>query len=80
MGSNVVNADRIRSGLLTGNLVAARSKARGPGGPDYLGGNLLGKEVRAYDMAQAFANLALAERTAGAVLIVDAGNFAAELQ
>ena len=78
--SNAVNADRIRSGLLTDEMVAARSKARGLSEADYMGGNLLGEEVRATDVAQAFVSLALAERTTGAVLTVDGGNIAAALR
>ena len=78
--SNAVNADRIRSGLLTDDMVATRSKARGLSEADYMGGNLLGAEVRASDVAQAFVSLALAERTTGAVLTVDGGNIAAALR
>ena len=78
--SNAVNADRIRSGLLTDEMVAARSTARGLTEADYMGGNLLGAEVRASDVAQAFVSLALAERTTGAVLTVDGGNIAAAVR
>ena len=52
--SNAVNADRIRSGLLTDEMIAQRSKARGLSEADYMGGNLLGLEVTAEDVAQAF--------------------------
>src|SRR5262249_44875789 len=45
--ANAVNADRIRSGLLTDDMIAARSKARGLTEADYMGGNLLGREVTA---------------------------------
>src|SRR5205085_5495637 len=38
--ANAVNADRIRSGLLTDDMVAARSKARGLSEADYMAGNL----------------------------------------
>ena len=78
--ANAVNADRIRSGLLTDDMVAARSQARGLSEADYMGGNLLGEEVRASDVAQAFVSLALAERTTGAILTVDGGNIAAALR
>ena len=78
--SNAVNADRIRSGLLTDEMVAARAGARGLTEADYMGGNLLGAEVRASDVAQAFVSLALAERTTGAVLTVDGGNIAAAVR
>jgi NAD(P)-dependent dehydrogenase (short-subunit alcohol dehydrogenase family) len=75
--SNAVNADRIRSGLLTGALIKKRAKARGVTEQDYLAGNLLGREVLAEDVAEAFVSLALARKTTGAVLTVDGGNIAA---
>jgi len=75
--SNAVNADRIRSGLLTGALIKKRAKARGVTEHDYLAGNLLGREVLAEDVAEAFVSLALARKTTGAVLTVDGGNIAA---
>jgi len=78
--SNAVNADRIRSGLLTDQMVKARSTARGVSEHDYMAGNLLGLEVTAEDVAQAFVALALAEKTTGAVLTVDGGNIAAALR
>ena len=60
--SNAVNADRIRSGLLTDEMIAQRSKARGLSEADYMGGNLLGLEVTADDVAQAFVSLAKAHQ------------------
>ncbi|HZP71319.1 MAG TPA: bifunctional aldolase/short-chain dehydrogenase [Pseudolabrys sp.] len=78
--SNAVNADRVRSGLLTGTLVRQRAKARGISETDYLAGNLLGREVLADDVANAFVGLALASKTSGAVLTVDGGNIAAALR
>jgi rhamnose utilization protein RhaD (predicted bifunctional aldolase and dehydrogenase)/NAD(P)-dependent dehydrogenase (short-subunit alcohol dehydrogenase family) len=78
--SNAVNADRIRSGLLTDEMVAQRSKARGLSEADYMGGNLLGLEVTADDVAQAFVSLAKARKTTGAVVTVDGGNIAAALR
>jgi NAD(P)-dependent dehydrogenase (short-subunit alcohol dehydrogenase family) len=75
--SNAVNADRIRSGLLTDELIAARSTARGLSEKDYMSGNLLGQEVTADDVAAAFVSLALAKKTTGAILTVDGGNIAA---
>jgi rhamnose utilization protein RhaD (predicted bifunctional aldolase and dehydrogenase)/NAD(P)-dependent dehydrogenase (short-subunit alcohol dehydrogenase family) len=78
--SNGVNADRIRSGLLTGEMIAARSKARGLSEADYMGGNLLKAEVRVEDVARAFVALAKAERTTGHVETVDGGNIAAALR
>ena len=78
--SNAVNADRIRSGLLTQAMVAERSKARGLSEADYMGGNLLAQEVTAEDVAQAFLSLALATKTTAAVHSVDGGNIAAALR
>ncbi|GEP55653.1 bifunctional aldolase/short-chain dehydrogenase [Reyranella soli] len=78
--SNAVNADRIRSGLLTDQMIAERSKKRGLTEADYMGGNLLGLEVTAADVAQAFVSLAKATKTTGAVVTVDGGNIAAALR
>ena len=78
--SNAVNADRIRSGLLTDTMIAERSKARGLSEASYMGGNLLSKEVTADDVAQAFVSLALADKTTGAILTVDGGNIAAAVR
>lgn len=75
--SNAVNADRVRSGLLTDALVEERARARGVSEEEYMRGNLLGREVRAEDVARAFVLLALARKTTGAVLTVDGGNIAA---
>jgi rhamnose utilization protein RhaD (predicted bifunctional aldolase and dehydrogenase)/NAD(P)-dependent dehydrogenase (short-subunit alcohol dehydrogenase family) len=78
--SNGVNADRIRSGLLTAEMIAARSKARGLSEADYMSGNLLHAEVLADDVAQAFLSLAKARKTTGHVETVDGGNIAAALR
>ncbi len=78
--SNAVNADRIKSGLLTQSMVESRAKARGVSTDDYMRGNLLGREVDAMDVAQAFVDLALAKSTTGAVITVDGGNIAAALR
>jgi NAD(P)-dependent dehydrogenase (short-subunit alcohol dehydrogenase family) len=78
--ANAVNADRIRSGLLTDDMIETRSKARGLSESDYMSGNLLGREVTADDVAGAFVELALAEKTTGAILTVDGGNIAAALR
>ena len=78
--SNAVNADRIRSGLLTDTMIAERSKSRGVSQEEYMGGNLLAREVTAEDVAQAFVSLALADKTTGAILTVDGGNIAAALR
>jgi rhamnose utilization protein RhaD (predicted bifunctional aldolase and dehydrogenase)/NAD(P)-dependent dehydrogenase (short-subunit alcohol dehydrogenase family) len=78
--ANAVNADRIRSGLLTDDFIAERSKARGVSEKDYLSGNLLGREVTAEDVAQAFLHQALELKTTGDVTTVDGGNIAAALR
>ena len=78
--SNAVNADRIRSGILTDQMIAQRSGARGLSQADYMSGNLLGLEVRAEDVAKAFVDLALSPRTTGCVITVDGGNIAAALR
>ena len=77
---NAVNADRIRSGLLTDEMIANRSKARGVSEADYMAGNLLGFEVTAEHVAQAFLHHVLAERTTADVTTVDGGNIAAALR
>lgn len=78
--ANGVNADRIRSGLLSDDMIAARSTARGLSEADYMSGNLLHKEVLAEDVAQAFVALAKARKTTGHVITVDGGNIAAALR
>jgi rhamnose utilization protein RhaD (predicted bifunctional aldolase and dehydrogenase)/NAD(P)-dependent dehydrogenase (short-subunit alcohol dehydrogenase family) len=78
--ANVVNADRVRSGLLTADMIAARSAARGLSEKDYMSGNLLGREVTADDVAQAFLAQALALKTTAGVTTVDGGNIAAALR
>jgi len=75
--ANAVNADRIRGGLLSPDMIAARAKARGVSEADYMGGNLLGREVTAGDVAQAFLQLVLARNTTAAIATVDGGNIAA---
>jgi rhamnose utilization protein RhaD (predicted bifunctional aldolase and dehydrogenase)/NAD(P)-dependent dehydrogenase (short-subunit alcohol dehydrogenase family) len=78
--ANAVNADRIRTGLLTDDMVAARSKARGLSEADYMAGNLLKREVTAEDVADAFVYLATATKTTAAVVTVDGGNIEASLR
>jgi len=78
--ANAVNADRIRSGLLTDEMVAQRARARGLGEGEYMSGNLLGREVTADDVARAFVHLALSAKTTGAILTVDGGNIAAAVR
>ncbi len=78
--ANAVNADRIRSGLLTDTFIKQRAKARGLSEKDYMTGNLLGREVTAEDVAQAFLAQALALKTTADVTTVDGGNIAAALR
>jgi rhamnulose-1-phosphate aldolase/alcohol dehydrogenase len=78
--ANAVNADRIRSGLLTDEMVAARAKARGVSETQYMAGNLLGREVYASEVAEAFVYLAHAEKTTAGVITVDGGNIEASLR
>jgi rhamnose utilization protein RhaD (predicted bifunctional aldolase and dehydrogenase)/NAD(P)-dependent dehydrogenase (short-subunit alcohol dehydrogenase family) len=78
--ANAVNADRIRSGILTEDMIAQRSKARGLTEKDYMSGNLLAREVTAEDVAQAFLAQALALKTTADVTTVDGGNIAAALR
>ncbi len=78
--ANAVNADRIRSGLLTEGFIKERAKARGLSEKEYMSGNLLGREVTADDVAQAFLAQALALKTTADVTTVDGGNIAAALR
>jgi rhamnose utilization protein RhaD (predicted bifunctional aldolase and dehydrogenase)/NAD(P)-dependent dehydrogenase (short-subunit alcohol dehydrogenase family) len=78
--ANAVNADRIRSGLLTDAMIAARSKSRRVSEQEYMSGNLLGREVTADDVAQAFLAQALALKTTADVTTVDGGNIAAAMR
>jgi NAD(P)-dependent dehydrogenase (short-subunit alcohol dehydrogenase family) len=78
--SNAVNADRVRSGLLTQEMIQSRSAARGQSEKDYMSGNLLGREVTPEDVAQAFLAQALALKTTADVMTVDGGNIAAALR
>jgi NAD(P)-dependent dehydrogenase (short-subunit alcohol dehydrogenase family) len=78
--ANGVNADRVRSGLLTDEMIAARAGARGSSVEEYMTGNLLRREVTADDVAQAFLHHAVALKTTGDVTTVDGGNIAAALR
>ena len=75
-----MNADRIRSGLLTDTMITSRAEARGVSVEDYMAGNLLGREVTAEDVAQAFVHHAVALKTTADVTTVDGGNIAAILR
>jgi rhamnose utilization protein RhaD (predicted bifunctional aldolase and dehydrogenase)/NAD(P)-dependent dehydrogenase (short-subunit alcohol dehydrogenase family) len=78
--ANAVNADRIRSGLLTENFIKQRAKARGLSEKEYMTGNLLQREVTAEDVAQAFLHQALELKTTANITTVDGGNIAAALR
>jgi rhamnose utilization protein RhaD (predicted bifunctional aldolase and dehydrogenase)/NAD(P)-dependent dehydrogenase (short-subunit alcohol dehydrogenase family) len=78
--ANAVNADRIRTGLLSDSMIASRSQARGLSEAEYMSANLLGREVTAEDVADAFVYLATATKTTAATLTVDGGNIEASLR
>lgn len=75
--ANAVNADRVRTGLFTSEVIKERSAARGLTPDDYFKNNLLEREVFDTDVAQGFLDLTLAEKTTGSVITVDGGNIAA---
>jgi NAD(P)-dependent dehydrogenase (short-subunit alcohol dehydrogenase family) len=75
--ANAVNADRVRTGLFSEELIESRSRARGLSADAYFRTNLLNRETLSEDVAQAFGYLAAAGATTGAVVPVDGGNPAA---
>ncbi|QPJ64759.1 MAG: bifunctional aldolase/short-chain dehydrogenase [Candidatus Nitrohelix vancouverensis] len=75
--SNAVNADRVRTGIFSEDVIKQRAAARNLTPDDYFKNNLLNEEVYDSDVAQGFLNLALAEKTTGSVLTIDGGNIAA---
>jgi len=77
---NGINADRIRSGLLTDKFIKSRATSRGVTEDVYMQGNLLKKEVEAHHVASGFTALAQLDVTTGHVLTVDGGNTSAELR
>ena len=78
--ANGVNAGRIRSGLMTDEMIVDRAAARGMTPHDYMAGNLLGVEVFASDVADAFLHLAMMDKVNAAVLTVDGGVIATSLR
>jgi rhamnose utilization protein RhaD (predicted bifunctional aldolase and dehydrogenase)/NAD(P)-dependent dehydrogenase (short-subunit alcohol dehydrogenase family) len=78
--SNAVNADRVRTGLLTKELISSRATARGIPEKEYMSGNLLKIEVKAEDVADAFTWLASANKTTACTITVDGGNIEASLR
>ncbi len=77
---NGVNADRIKSGLLTDEIIKKRAKSRGIDINTYMKGNLLKKEVKPEDVAKAFFALAVSFKTTACILTVDGGNIEASLR
>jgi rhamnulose-1-phosphate aldolase/alcohol dehydrogenase len=77
---NAVNPDRIRTGLMTNEMVEERAQARGVTPEVYMRGNLLKREVLAEDVADAFLHLISARTSTGAVVTVDGGNVAAMMR
>ena len=78
--ANGVNAGRIRTGLMTDQMIAERAEARGITPHDYMAGNLLGVEVLASDVAEAFLHLAGMDKVNAVVLTVDGGAIATSLR
>jgi len=78
--SNAINADRIRSGILTKQMIKSRSEARGVSEKEYMSGNLLGLEVSAEDVAHTFLFQVLQQRTTASIATVDGGNINAILR
>jgi hypothetical protein len=80
-GTDDGESDRAR-GLCVGGKVFRRSSAWtfiSVSEKDYMSGNLLGREVTAEDVAQAFLHRALELKTTADVTTVDGGNFAAAM-
>jgi NAD(P)-dependent dehydrogenase (short-subunit alcohol dehydrogenase family) len=75
--ANAVNADRVRTHLMSAEEIERRAAARGLEVDAYFRSNLLEREVTTRDVAEAFLHLALAQSTTGCVLTVDGGNIAA---
>jgi rhamnose utilization protein RhaD (predicted bifunctional aldolase and dehydrogenase)/NAD(P)-dependent dehydrogenase (short-subunit alcohol dehydrogenase family) len=75
--ANAVNADGIRGGLLTDEMIASRAGAYGLSETAYMSRNILGRPVSAEDVAQAFLALATARNTTASFTTVDGGNIAA---
>lgn len=78
--ANGVNAGRIRTGLMTDRMIVERAHARGMTPKEYMSGNLLGVEVSAEDVADAFLHLAQMEKVNAAVLTIDGGVMATSLR
>jgi len=77
---NAVNPDRIRTVLMTDEMVEERARARGVTPEVYMRGNLLKREVLSEDVAEAVLHLVHARTSTGAVITVDGGNVAAMMR
>ena len=77
---NGINADRIKSGILTKKLIHQRSKARNTTVEKYLSSNLLKQEVLPEDVADAFFAQIFLKKTTGNIITVDGGNIEASLR
>lgn len=77
---NGMNPDRIRSGILTSDFIAERAAARGVTPEEYMGNNLLKREVESHHVGDAFLAMATSERTTAHVMTVDGGNIEASLR
>ena len=77
---NGINADRIKSGLLTDQFIKERAKARNMSSTEYLNNNLLQKQVTAEDVAEAFFAQLSFEKTTGNIITVDGGNIEASVR
>ena len=77
---NGINADRIKSGLLTEKFIKQRAKARNLTSSEYLNNNLLQRQVYASDVAEAFFAQLSFDKTTGNIITVDGGNIEASLR
>ena len=77
---NGINADRVKSGLMTKEVILKRAKARGLSVSSYMSGNLLKKEVKPEDVANAFFYLSRSLKTTACIMTVDGGNIEASLR
>ena len=71
---NGVDAERIYSGIVTDELIASWSIARGMEAADYMAGNLLKHEFEKPQGAKALLMLTQVKRTNGHVVTVDGGS------
>ena len=65
---------------MTKEVISKRAKARGLSVSSYMSGNLLKKEVKAEDVANAFYYLSRSLKTTACIMTVDGGNIEASLR